>query len=85
MADTLVQVQEVLRRVFDDDDLVVSRSTTAGDVDGWDSMMHINVIIAVEKKFGIKFAAAETNALKEVGQDLGIFCDVVERKLAAKK
>ena len=84
MTDTLKNVQEVLRDVFDDDAMEIRRDSTSEEVDGWDSMMHINVIIAVERRFGIRFAAAESNGLKEPGQNLGTFCDLIDRKLAAK-
>ena len=53
------ELQDVFREVFGDDEIVLSDSTTADDVDGWDSMMHINLIIGMEKRFGVKFAAAE--------------------------
>ena len=84
MAETLGRVQDVLRMVFDDDALTIDRETTSDAVDGWDSMMHLNVIIAVEKAFGVKFAVAESNGLKEPGQNLGTFCDLIERKLARR-
>jgi acyl carrier protein len=84
MSETIKQVQDLLRNVFDDDELTIEPATTSADIDGWDSMMHINVIIAVERKFGVRFAAAESNAIKEPGQNLGTFCALVDRKLAAK-
>ena len=58
-----------------------SRETTAADVDGWDSLMHINLIIAIEKAFGLKFATAEISDLKEDGRNVGDFADLVQRKL----
>ncbi len=73
-------LQEVFRRVFDDDDLTISDSTSADDIDGWDSMAHINLIIAIEKKFKIKFAAGEIATLARRGQTVG---DMMEM-LAAK-
>lgn len=85
MSDTLQNVQEVLKQAFGEDDLTISRETTADEIDGWDSMMHINVIIAVERRFGIKFAAAEINSLKGPGQNIGTFCDLIDRKLGIKK
>ena len=45
------ELQDVFRQVFGDDEIVLSDSTTADDIDGWDSMMHINLIIAIEKRF----------------------------------
>jgi len=77
----LDDLNDVLRTVFDDDSLTVTPASTADDVDGWDSMMHINVIIAVEKRFGVKFAAAEINGLKGEGQNVGTFLALLAKKL----
>lgn len=76
--------QDVLRDVFDDDEIVLTRQTTAADIDGWDSLMHINIIIAVEKRFGVKFATAEISGLKSEGQNVGTFLDLLARKIDAK-
>lgn len=57
----------VFREVFGRDDLVVDRSTTAADVDGWDSLKHIDLIVAVEDRFGIRFKTAEVARLGDVG------------------
>lgn len=59
---------EVLRGVFDDDELVARPDMTADDVDGWDSLSNIRFIMSVEKKFGVKFSAAEVGKLKNVGE-----------------
>jgi acyl carrier protein len=78
------ELQDVFRQVFGDDDIVIADSTTADDIDGWDSMMHINLIIGIEKRFGVKFAAAEIAGLKGVGQNVGGLIRVVERKVTDK-
>jgi acyl carrier protein len=83
--DVLARLQQLLREVFGDDTLVVSDATTADDVDGWDSLMHVNIIIAIEKRFGVKFAAAEIASLKGEGQNLGTFRQLLTRKLASAK
>ena len=59
---------DVLRGVFDDDELVARPEMTADDVDGWDSLSNIRFIMSVEKKFGVKFSAAEVGKLKNVGE-----------------
>ena len=78
------ELQEVFRQVFGDDDIVIADTTTADDIDGWDSMMHINLIIAIEKRFGVKFAAAEIAGLKSEGQNVAGLIHLLERKAAAK-
>ncbi len=85
MDDLLPQLQATLRQVFNDDELTITPESTAADIEGWDSMMHINVVIAVEKRFGIKFASAEINSLKDEGQNIGTFLDLVRRKLDKKR
>lgn len=80
--DLRAEVQDVFRQVFGDDDIVLSDSTTAADVDGWDSMMHINLIIALEKRLGVKFAAAEISGMKGDDQNFGSLIKLLEAKLA---
>ena len=58
----------VFHDVFDDDTIVVTPELTAADVDEWDSLRHIRLVAAVEKKFGLSFSAAEIGRLKNVGQ-----------------
>ncbi len=65
------EVQTVFQRVFGQHDLVINLSTTAVDVDGWDSMAHVNLIFAVEKHFGVEFTMAEIGALTGADQNVG--------------
>ena len=74
------QVQEVFRDVFEDPALVLNEKMTAEDVDGWDSLAHINLIIALEKRLGIKFATAEISRLKEDGSNVGSMLELVAKK-----
>ncbi len=62
------KLNEVFQDVFDDEDIEVNDGTTSADVDGWDSLEHINLIVAVERTFGIKFTMGETTGLKNVGE-----------------
>lgn len=81
MAEVRERLQTVFREVFDDPALVLSDAMTAADIDGWDSLTHINLIIAVEKRLGIKFATAEIVRMKEPGQNVGTFVGLVESKV----
>ena len=85
MSDTREQLQNVFHAVFGDDDIVLRDEMTADDIDGWDSLAHVNLIIAVEKRFGIRFAAAEISNLKGEGQNIGTFQRMIESKLNARK
>ncbi|MEE8452063.1 MAG: acyl carrier protein [Thermoguttaceae bacterium] len=78
------QMQDVFRDVFDDEELTLADEMTAQDIDGWDSLMHINLIIAVERRFGVKFATAEISGLKADDQNVGTFCRLVAKKVDAK-
>lgn len=68
MFDPMPRLTQVFREVFDDDSLRVSRATTAKDIEGWDSLMHVTLLVRVEKAFGIKFRSSEVAALQNVGE-----------------
>ncbi len=78
--ETMEILNGIFREVFDDTTLVIKRETTADDIDDWDSLSHLNLVIAVEMKFGIKFALGELQSLKNVGD----MADLVEKKLKKK-
>ncbi len=61
-------VNEVFRRIFDDESITVEDGTTSADIEDWDSLEHINLVVAIEKKFGIKFNMGEVNGFKNVGE-----------------
>ena len=58
----------VFQDVFDDESIVVNDDTTSEDVDGWDSLEHINLIAAVEQEFGVKFNMGQVVSMKNVGE-----------------
>jgi acyl carrier protein len=66
----------IFREVFDEDELNVTPQTTADDIDGWDSLSHIRLVLAVSKAFGVKFSASEIGNLKNVGE----FAALIEKK-----
>lgn len=57
----------VFARVFENDAIEIARTTTAADVEGWDSLTHIELIAEVEKHFGVKFKLTEIMKFKNVG------------------
>ncbi|SIO35260.1 acyl carrier protein [Bradyrhizobium erythrophlei] len=75
-AEVYSKLTGVFRDVFDEDDLALTPQTTADDVDGWDSLSHIRLVLAVSKAFGVKFSASEIGSLKNVGE----FADLIEKK-----
>jgi acyl carrier protein len=76
MSDVLLQLNDVFQNVFNDDELSISPATTAQDVEGWDSLMHVTLMVNVEKAFGIRFSSSEVASLKNVGELL----DLIERR-----
>ena len=81
MTETTRNLQEVFCTVFGESDLELRDDMTAADIDGWDSMMTINLMIAIEKRFKIKFANAEIANLKADGQNIGTLTALIEKKL----
>jgi acyl carrier protein len=71
------RLTRVFRNVFDDDSLVPTATMTAADVQDWDSVNHITLIVAVEEEFGVKFKTAEIEKMKNVGQ----MVDVLQAKV----
>jgi acyl carrier protein len=72
------KIQDVMIDVFDVDDLNISESTTAEDIDEWDSLSHIRFMITIERFFKFKFLNEEISELKNVGD----LATAIERKLA---
>ena len=66
------KLTSVFRDVFDDDGLEITEATTAADVPEWDSLTHINLIVAAEKAFRVKFTTKEVKALANVGDFMSL-------------
>ncbi len=66
-AEVYVQLTEIFRDVFMQDDLELKPELTAKDVPGWDSFKQIEIILGVEEKYGIKFHTRDLDALQNVG------------------
>lgn len=67
---TLEKLNEIFCEVFDDEEINIKPETTANDVDGWDSLSHINLVLAVESRFNIRFSQKELLSFKNVGDML---------------
>ena len=64
----LSQVNDIFKDVLDNDQLVIKGSSTADDIEEWDSLSHIQLIVAVEKHFKIRFTTPEINNFRNVGE-----------------
>jgi acyl carrier protein len=76
----LDQLQPIFRQVLDQKDLVITRNSSAKNVDYWDSLSHINLVSAIERYFKIRFGLGELQELKNVGE----MVDLIESKLKSK-
>ncbi|MEI6489189.1 MAG: acyl carrier protein [Bacteroidota bacterium] len=74
------RLNKVFAKVFDNTNLTIEPHMTSNDVDGWDSMSHLNLIISVEKEFSIKITGAEVMRLKNIGD----LINLVEMKTSTK-
>ena len=79
MANLLKELESIFREVLDLDDLELAEDTTADTIEDWDSLTHIQIIVAAEKKFGIKFTASEIQGFRNVGD----ICTCIELKQGA--
>lgn len=70
-----IRLEKVFRDVFDDDSITLSDSTTADDIDAWDSLEHISLISAVEKAFKMRFTMKEVSGMKNVGEMIDIVAE----------
>ena len=71
------RVEEIFREELEQEDLVLSDETTADDVDGWDSLSHVQLVAAMEEAFGIEFKSREILSWDNVGD----LIDSIEKKV----
>lgn len=73
------RLEKVFREVFDDETIVITDDTSAEDIDAWDSLTHVELIVAVEEEFEMKLSAREIVRLKNVGE----FISLIHEKAGA--
>lgn len=72
------KVTDIFRDVFDDETIELNDNTSAADIEDWDSLMHINIITAIENGFSIKFKLKEVTNLQTVGDTIRL----IEEKIS---
>jgi acyl carrier protein len=69
------KLERVFRTVFDQQDLAIADAMTAADVEGWDSLAQINLIVGAEGAFGVRFQTSEIKTLKDIGHFKRLIAD----------
>jgi acyl carrier protein len=78
--ETFEQLNAIFCKVFDNNDIKITPEMTADNIDEWDSLSHVNLVVAIEKYFKIKFKSSEIIRWKNIGQ----MFDAIKEKLAEK-
>ncbi|ERL04358.1 acyl carrier protein [Mitsuokella sp. oral taxon 131] len=74
----LNELQPIFHDVFDDKDFIITNESNAEQVEDWDSLSHIRLVVAIEKHFQIKFAFGELQELKNVGEMIDLIQEKIE-------
>jgi acyl carrier protein len=71
-AEVYAGLNELFHELFADDDIVLKPETTANDIEGWDSFNNLNIMVAVETRYGIKMSSQEIEGLRNIGDLVSI-------------
>lgn len=66
-AEVLARVVDIVREVLDDDSIQLSTESLPADVEGWDSLAHVSIVVAIERAYKTRFTAQQIERLKTVG------------------
>jgi acyl carrier protein len=80
MQDLIKELNEIFKDVLDNNSISLAESTTAADIAEWDSLSHIQLVVAIEKHFNIRFNASEIQSWKNIGE----MCRGIRAKLNSK-
>ena len=78
---SLARIQAVFRAVFDDESMEVSEATSLGTIAGWDQARHLDLLAAIEKKFGVRFTTNEVSETAAASGTVGTLAEALSRKL----
>ena len=74
----LSETNDIFIDVLDEEDIKLSYETTADDIEDWDSLSHIQIVVAIENHFDVKFTSLEVQTFENVGQ----MCDAIVERLS---
>jgi acyl carrier protein len=66
-AEVIIKIEPIMRDLFDEYDGPITANLTAKEVDQWDSLANVQLLVMIEKAFGVKFASSDMGAMKNVG------------------
>jgi acyl carrier protein len=75
--DTLARLEQVFHNIFEDDSIKLTRETTAQDIEAWDSVQHVTLMLEIESEFKVRFSTSEMAYLKNVGE----LVDLIDKKM----
>ena len=78
------KLKNILQQVLDQEIDRLTDDMAATDFPDWDSLAHLNIVVAIERAFHIRFAAAEISKLKQPGQNIGSFLGLIAQKAPSK-
>jgi acyl carrier protein len=78
---TLDTLTAIFRRVFDDVAISLSPATTSNEIEGWDSLSHMNLILAIEEEFQLEFTQREAVGFRNVGE----LVSCIDKKVAERR
>ena len=64
----LENLNDIFQKYFDDDSIQLKNDTSAVDIEDWDSLAQVGLVILIEKKFGLKFTSSEIEKLSNIGE-----------------
>jgi acyl carrier protein len=73
------RLTEVFHEVFDDDSIMLHREMTASDIEGWDSMAHLRLILSIEQRFGVRLPSTKIAGLTNVGDMMDLISACLPR------
>jgi len=73
-AEVLAQVTKIARDVLDNDDIQLTMQTVPTEIEGWDSLAHVSIVVAVERAFKVRFQTQQIEKVESVGDLVRLAC-----------